>query len=107
MLKNKQNLTQVEKEVLVELGDKLGVNFVVGKGPGTKSQVILSSERIKVKITNPELKQRVLDKKSVLYKVKYIKCGKESCSKCPHGPYIYAFWRQGNRVKSSYLGKYI
>jgi len=97
-------LTEIERQVLSELGERLGVGFVVGKKPKQK-QVVLSERRVKVKITDPELRQRLLDKKSVSYQAKYIKCKKESCSKCPHGPYVYAFWRQGKKVKSKYLGK--
>lgn len=106
MGKGGEGLTNVEKEVLAELGERLGVRFVVGGTPKQK-QVILSEERIKVKITNPELKQRLLDKKVVSYQAKYIKCGKEGCSKCPHGPYIYAFWREGGKIKSRYLGRLV
>lgn len=31
-------------------------------------------------------------------------CGKD-CSGCPHGPYIYAYWRDGDKVRAKYLGK--
>ena len=35
-----------------------------------------------------------------------IRCGKESCSSCPHGPYVYAYWIEGGRQRSKYLGRY-
>lgn len=35
----------------------------------------------------------------------WVRCGKESCSKCPHGPYWYAYWREGGRRRSRYVGK--
>lgn len=35
---------------------------------------------------------------------KKISCGKESCSSCPHGPYEYRQWREGDTVRSQYLG---
>ena len=35
---------------------------------------------------------------------KLISCGKESCSSCPHGPYQYRQWRDGDKVRSEYLG---
>ena len=31
-------------------------------------------------------------------------CGKD-CSKCPHGPYWYAYWKEGGRTRSAYIGK--
>jgi len=106
-MQRKEPLTKVEKEVLEELSSRLGIiKFVVGSEG--KKRVVLSNKRVKVKIVDPELKQRILDKKPVSYQAKYIKCSKEGCSKCPHGPYIYAFWRseKTGKVRSVYLGKY-
>jgi len=99
-------LTKVEKEVLKELSNKLGIKFVVGSGK--REQVVLSNEKIKVRITDPELKQRLLDRKPVSYQLKWIKCGKKNCGECPHGPYVYVYWRseKTGKVKSKYLGKY-
>jgi hypothetical protein len=34
----------------------------------------------------------------------YVKCSKPQCQK-KHGPYLYAFWKEGNRTKSRYVGK--
>lgn len=43
----------------------------------------------------------------VSYQLEKVKCGKKVC-KCArgelHGPYWYAYWRDGKRVKSKYLG---
>lgn len=33
-----------------------------------------------------------------------IYCGK-NCNGCPHGPYDYAYWWEGGRVRSKYIGK--
>ena len=45
----------------------------------------------------------------VNYQHQYVKCGKPSCSKCNkgrgHGPYWYAFWREGKKIKKRYIGK--
>ena len=36
-------------------------------------------------------------------------CGKPRCRKCRdgqgHGPYWYAYWREGSRLRSGYIGK--
>jgi len=34
-----------------------------------------------------------------------VRCGKESCTKCPHGPYWYATWTEDGRRRSRYVGK--
>ena len=43
-----------------------------------------------------------VDKKKVSYRKKNIKCGKESCQSCPHGPYWYAEWSEGGVRTVSY-----
>ncbi len=45
----------------------------------------------------------------ITYQLQYRKCGKTSCSTCRtgqgHGPYWYAYWRDGSRLRSGYVGK--
>lgn len=41
----------------------------------------------------------------VSYRLEPVNCGKPGCSKCPHGPYWYAYWREGGRVRSKYIGR--
>ncbi len=45
----------------------------------------------------------------ITYQLQYRKCGKTSCSTCRngqgHGPYWYAYWREGSRLRSGYVGK--
>jgi hypothetical protein len=45
----------------------------------------------------------------ITYQLQYRKCGKVTCSTCRsgqgHGPYWYAYWREGARLRSSYVGK--
>ncbi len=37
-----------------------------------------------------------------------IKCGKESCNDCPHGPYYYAYWKDPStkKLKKKYIGQF-
>lgn len=35
----------------------------------------------------------------------HVRCGKSNCKKCPHGPYWYAYWWEGGRRRSRYVGK--
>ena len=45
----------------------------------------------------------------ITYQLQYRKCGKPTCSTCKqgvgHGPYWYAYWREGVRLRSGYIGK--
>ena len=36
----------------------------------------------------------------------FVKCGKEFCLQCPHGPYYYAYWKDSTtrKLKKRYLG---
>ena len=34
-----------------------------------------------------------------------VKCGKDSCTSCPHGPYWYAYWRENGKRRSRYVGR--
>lgn len=45
------------------------------------------------------------EKGKVGYRQQSVQCGKRGCKTCPHGPYWYAFWREGGRMRSSYIGK--
>jgi hypothetical protein len=40
---------------------------------------------------------------TVTYRTQRVQCGK-SCAACPHGPYWYAFWKEGGRSRSQYIG---
>ena len=44
---------------------------------------------------------------SVTYRLEEVKCGKPGCQSCPHGPYWYAYYREGNRLRSHYIGKHL
>ena len=45
----------------------------------------------------------------ITYQLQFRKCGKPTCSTCRegqgHGPYWYAYWREGPRLRSGYVGK--
>ena len=41
----------------------------------------------------------------VTYRQEHVRCGRENCSRCPHGPYWYAYWREDGRMRSRYIGK--
>ena len=45
------------------------------------------------------------DTRAVTYRRQPVKCGKRGCTRCPHGPYWYAYWREDGRLRSRYIGK--
>jgi hypothetical protein len=42
---------------------------------------------------------------SVSLRRQWVRCGKETCTRCPHGPYWYAYWREDGKRRSRYVGK--
>lgn len=43
----------------------------------------------------------------VTYRQERVRCGKDSCSTCPHGPYWYAYWREDGRTSKQYIGRHL
>ncbi len=41
----------------------------------------------------------------VTYRLESVRCGKPGCTTCPHGPYWYAYFREGGKLRSRYIGK--
>jgi hypothetical protein len=37
-------------------------------------------------------------------RLEYVKCGDPDCEN-PHGPYLYAYWKQDKKLKKRYVGK--
>ncbi len=34
-----------------------------------------------------------------------VRCGKRGCTKCPHGPYWYAYWTEDGQRRTKYVGR--
>ncbi len=45
----------------------------------------------------------------VTYQLQYRRCGRAACKSCKtgpgHGPYWYAYWYEGPRLRAGYVGK--
>ena len=41
----------------------------------------------------------------VTYRLETVRCGKAGCTSCPHGPYWYAYFREGKKLRSRYIGR--
>jgi hypothetical protein len=44
-------------------------------------------------------------KGKITFRQETVRCGRPNCTRCPHGPYWYAYWREGGRLRSRYIGK--
>jgi hypothetical protein len=55
------------------------------------------------------MKHEIPSDQHITYQLQFRKCGKAACKTCRdglgHGPYWYAYWRQGSRLVSGYVGK--
>lgn len=54
---------------------------------------------------DPPSEQNARARGKVTYRQQPVKCGKPGCTRCPHGPYWYAYWREDGRLRSRYIGK--
>jgi DNA-binding SARP family transcriptional activator len=49
--------------------------------------------------------------RNITYRQQFTRCGKQRCQKCRqdigHGPYWYAYWSEGGRVISKYVGVHL
>lgn len=44
---------------------------------------------------------------SLSYRQEHVRCGKDGCSSCPHGPYWYAYWKEAGRTRKRYIGRHL
>jgi hypothetical protein len=72
-------------------------------------ELLASAELINLK--SIKTNRQVLEKHTTAnrtYQLEGVRCGKKNCH-CvegkPHGPYWYAYWTEGGRTKSQYVGK--
>ena len=42
---------------------------------------------------------------SITFRYETVRCGKPNCTRCPHGPYWYAYWKENGRTRSRYVGR--
>lgn len=59
-------------------------------------------------LTGAQLERSGVDPKTasnVSMRQQMVRCGKSGCTRCPHGPYWYAYWTEDGRRRSRYVGK--
>lgn len=45
------------------------------------------------------------DGPNVSLREQMVRCGKSGCTRCPHGPYWYAYWTEDGKRRSRYIGR--
>lgn len=45
------------------------------------------------------------DEPDISMRQQWVRCGKQGCTKCPHGPYWYAYWTEDGKRRSRYVGR--
>lgn len=45
--------------------------------------------------------------RTLSYRQEHVRCGKERCTSCPHGPYWYAYWKEDGRTRKRYIGRHL
>jgi hypothetical protein len=45
------------------------------------------------------------DGPAVTFRSESVRCGRAGCKTCPHGPYWYAYYREGTKLRSRYIGR--
>ena len=71
-----------------------------------KSEELRSIEKAKSEQLTSTNNSRNLPR-NVTIREEYVKCGKSDCSRCKHGPYYYAYWKDDSgKLKKKYIGKY-
>lgn len=69
--------------------------------------LLLSDEEADALVTKGETLAATVstrEGRTVTYRLERVKCGKD-CAGCPHGPYLYKYWREGKRLRKAYVGK--
>ena len=46
-----------------------------------------------------------VDGPNVSLRSQMVRCGKTGCTRCPHGPYWYAYWTENGKRRSRYVGR--
>src|SRR5215208_865488 len=85
------------------------INFLLKKMNEKAGLIIKQSEGLVAKMNS---KREITNKnskaipKNATIREEYVRCGKDLCLKCVHGPYYYAYWRDKSRkLKKKYIGR--
>ncbi len=96
----KHVLAQLPRDDQLALAEYLNEILVTEE----EAEALLASERVVATVTAGRPKA-ASKPPTVTYREERVKCGKKGCTKCPHGPYVYKYWREDGRLRKRYVGK--
>lgn len=103
--------TKNRRKILVDTEWKVR-NLKRYSGESEASTEAQSVQQLPLEFPEEHQKKRteVPSNRRVSYQQQYRKCNKPACKPCcnggqGHGPYWYAYWREGDKVRSAYIGK--
>ena len=70
-----------------------------------EAEALLAPDRVVATVTTRKRKAKEGREPTITYRMERVRCGKKGCTKCPHGPYVYKYWREGGRLRKKYAGK--
>ncbi len=92
--------TKKKEQVLGELNEKQLEEL---REIDARLQEVLQERRNGQTSTEPIRAEKQIG--SITFRYETVRCGKENCTRCPHGPYWYAYWKEGGRTRSRYIGR--
>lgn len=99
-----------QKNMRLEEFSKLDDFKIFFKKMFVKTELFIENSQQLLDKLNSKRESEIEKSKSIPDKAtireEYIKCGKEFCLRCNHGPYFYAYLRDDNgKLKKKYIGK--
>jgi hypothetical protein len=91
------NLTETQRQELREIDERLQ-EVLEERRAGRPSSV----ETFRRNDSTRRVEKQI---GSITFRYETVRCGKQNCSRCPHGPYWYAYWKEGGRTRSRYIGR--
>lgn len=112
LLRAKYDITKKAEERNIPLEDFDKLNFIPSHFPNTLENVNSFFKQTEMSLEGYKMRadRRIKNNlesipDNVTIRSEYVKCGKDECSSCKHGPYYYGYWRdEEGKLKKKYIG---
>ena len=99
-MKNRTSKASTQEQVLADLSEAQREEL---RAIEERLQEVLEERRAGQPSTPTPREEKQIG--SITFRYETVRCGKKNCSRCPHGPYWYAYWKEGGRTRSRYIGR--